>query len=162
VIGAAVVLLVLAFGLGWLGWSGPGLVTMAVAWLLGEATVVLKRIEADRVVPSGSSMSWHGLFDWSTDALLALLMAWAVPATAGLSGLERVFPPLMLLALLRILPRLVHQPWTAWLEDRALLAILVGLGLLAGLGTPLIYGLAILLAACGILWPLGAARLTPS
>lgn len=162
VMGAAVVLLVLAFGIGWLGWPGPALGALALGWLLGEATVVLKRIEADRVVPPGRGISWHGLFDWSADALLVALIAWAVPAGPAAGSFERLFPPLMLLALLRILPRVIHQPWTAWFEDRALLAILVGLALLAGLGAPVVYGLALSLAACGILWPQAATRLTPS
>ena len=94
--------------------------------------------------------------------MLVMLIAWAVPVGPWVGLVERLFPPLMLLALLRIVPRVLSQAWTAWLEDRALLAILVGLGLLAGLGAPVMYGLAILLAACGILWPQGAARLTPS
>lgn len=162
VIGGAVVLLALALGIGWLGWPGPALAAVALAWLLGEATVVLRRIEADRVVPPGRSLSLHSLFDWSVDALLVTLIAWAVPAGPWLGPLERLFPPLMLLALLRIVPRVLNQPWTAWLEDRALLAILIGLGLLAGAGAPVVYGLALALAACGILWPQGAARLTSS
>ena len=162
VIGGAVVLLALALGIGWLGWPGLALGVTALAWLLGEATVVLRRIEADRVVPPGRNFSLHSAFDWSVDALLVTLIAWAVPAGPGLSALDRLFPPLMLLALLRIVPRVLSQAWTAWLEDRALLAMLIGLGLLAGAGAPLVYGLAVVLAACGILWPQGAARLTPS
>lgn len=162
VISAAVVLLVLAFGIGWLGWPGPALGALALGWLLGEATVVLKRIEADRVVPGGQGISWHVLFDGGVDALLVLLIAWAVPAESWAGSFERLFPPLMLVALLRILPRVVQQPWTAWFEDRALLAALIGLALLAGLGAPVVYGLALSLAACGILWPQAATRLTPS
>ncbi|MFN5779554.1 MAG: hypothetical protein ACK44O_08780, partial [Novosphingobium sp.] len=130
--------------------------------LLGEATVVLQRIEADRIVPPGRRFSLHGLFEWAVDVLLVALIAWAIPAGPWLGLIERLFPPVMLLALLRIVPRVLRQGWTAWLQDRALLAILIGLGLLAGLGAPLIYGLAALLAACGILWPQGPARLTPS
>ena len=162
VIGAGAMLLALAFGIGWLGWPGPALGVAALAWLLGEATVVLKRIEADRVVPPGRGMSWHALFDWSTDAVLVLLIGWAAPAAPWQAGFAQLFAPLMVLALLRIVPRVVQARWTAWLEDRALLALLIGLGLLAGLAAPLVYGLALLLAACGILWPQGAARLTTS
>lgn len=162
VISGAVVLLALALGIGSLGWPGPALGAVALAWLLGEAAVVLRRIEADRVVPPGRNFSLHSLFDWSVDTLLVTLIAWSVPAGPWLGPLDRLFPPLMLLALLRIVPRLLSQTWTAWLEDRALLAILIGLGLLAGAGAPMVYGLAIALAACGILWPQGAGRLTPS
>ncbi|QEA16754.1 hypothetical protein [Novosphingobium ginsenosidimutans] len=162
VISGAVVLLALALGIGSLGWPGPALGAVALAWLLGEATAVLRRIEADRVVPPGRNLSLRSLFDWSVDALLVTLIAWSVPAGPWLGPLDRLFPPLMLLALLRIVPRVLSQAWTAWLEDRALLAILIGLGLLAGAGAPMVYGLAIALAACGILWPQGAGRLTPS
>lgn len=162
VISGAVVLLALALGIGSLGWPGPALGAVALAWLLGEATAVLRRIEADRVVPPGRNLSLRSLFDWSVDALLVTLIAWSVPAGPWLGPLDRLFPPLMLLALLRIVPHVLSQAWTAWLEDRALLAILIGLGLLAGAGAPMVYGLAIALAACGILWPQGAGRLTPS
>jgi hypothetical protein len=68
----------------------------------------------------------------------------------------------MLMAMLRIVPRVAPERWTFWLEDRALLALIIGLAVLAGLVVPVVYGLALLLAACGILWPQAASRLTPS
>lgn len=162
VTGAAVVLLALALGIGWLGWPGPALGVGALAWLLGEASVVLKRIEADRVVPPGRGFNWHGLFEWGTDGLLVLLIGWLIPVMPGQAEMSRFFPPLMLMALLRIVPRVVQARWTYWLEDRSLLALIIGLALLAGLAIPVVYGFALLLALCGILWPQGAARLTPS
>ena len=162
VTGAAAVLLALALGIGWFGWPGPGLIVAAMGWLLGESSVVLKRIEADRVVPQSRSFGWHALFDWSTDALLVLLIGWAGPGGAPQTGFDRFFAPLMLIALLRIVPRVLQSRWTYWLEDRALLALLVGLALLAGLAGPVVYGLTLSLAACGILWPQATARLTPS
>jgi hypothetical protein len=124
--------------------------------------VVLQRIEADRVVPLGRKFSWHGLFEWSSDAVLVALIAWEMPLIAGQTPVAALFAPVMLIALLRIVPRVLRQGWTAWLEDRALLAIVIGLAGLAGLAAPVAYGLALALAACGILWPQGAARLTPS
>ena len=162
IMGGAIVLLALALGIGWLGWPGLALSAVASAWLLGEATVVLRLIEADRLVPPGRTLSLHSLFDAAVDVLLIILIAWAVPAQSWSGPLERLFPSLMLLALLRIVPRVLRQAWTAWLEDRALLAILVVLGILAGVAGPMVFVLAILLAAVGILWPQGAARLTPS
>lgn len=162
VMGGAAVLLVLAFGLGWLGWPGAALAPLALAWLLAEATVVLKLIEADRVLPPGRGIPWHRLFGWSVDAVLALLLAWSLPVAGGEDLPARLFPPVMMVAMLRILPRLFNQPWTAWLEDRALLAILFGLSLLAGVAAPVVYGTALLLAACGILWPQDGKRITPS
>ena len=162
VIGAGIVLQVLAFGAGWLGWPGPALAIIALSWLLGEAAVVLKRIEADRVLPPGRKFSSHGLFEWSSDAVLVALIAWEVPSMAGQAPLAALFAPVMLIALLRIVPRVLRQGWTAWLEDRALLAIIIGLASLAGLAAPVVYGLALVLAACGILWPQGGSRLTPS
>jgi hypothetical protein len=133
-----------------------------LAWLLGESSVVLKRIEADRVVPPGRERNWHGLFDWATDAVLVGLIGWSLPADLLSDGLERFFAPLMLMAMLRIVPRVAPERWTFWLEDRALLALIIGLAVLAGLAVPVVYGLALLLAACGILWPQAASRLTPS
>ena len=159
---AGVVMLALALGMGWLGWPGPALAVAALAWLLGESSVVLKRIEADRVVPPGRERNWHGLFDWATDAVLVGLIGWSLPADLLSDGLERFFAPLMLMAMLRIVPRVAPERWTFWLEDRALLALIIGLAVLAGLAVPVVYGLALLLAACGILWPQAASRLTPS
>lgn len=162
VFGGAIVLQALAFGTGWLGWPGAALILAALGWLLGEATVVLRRIEADRLVPAGAGLDWHRLFDGATDALLVALIAWAMPVLPGQGALAHYFPALILIALLRIVPRLLPQAWVYWLEDRALLALLVALALLAGVAAPVVYGVALLLSACGILWPQAGNRLTPS
>ena len=68
---------------------------------------------------------------------------------------------LMLIALLRILPRTFADKWTAWLEDRALIALLVGLAMVAGLAGPLVYGLCVVLALVGIFGPRPAPVQTP-
>ena len=67
----------------------------------------------------------------------------------------------MLFALLRIVPRALAGRWTAWLGDRALLAIgLLALVVGAGVGDFAIKLAAVLLALAGILLPRGELRLT--
>lgn len=155
------VLAVLALGAGWFGFAGTGLVAAGLAWVLGETAGLLDRVETERLAPAKRNWTLYGLFGWATDALLVALIGRAVPSEPWHSALERYFPALMLIALLRILPRTFADKWTAWLEDRALIALLVGLAMIAGLAGPLVYGLCVVLALVGIFGPRPAPRITP-
>lgn len=154
VAGAAILLGVMAFGAGWIGWIGTGLTLAAIGWVLAEAAGLIGRIEG-RVSNAGAKAgwSWRAAYDWGNDALLVSLLAWIGPIEQGQPLLHRYFPALMLVALLRLLPRAIRAPWTAWLKDRALLAIAMGLAVIAGGAGPLVPGLALVLALVGIAWP---------
>lgn len=158
--GSAGVLALLALGMGWFGWPGPALAAAGLAWVTGEAAGLLDRVETERLAPVKPSWTWYGLFSWVADALLVLLIGWAMPSQPWDSAAGRLFPALMLIALLRILPRALDARWTAWCEDRTLLTLIVGLALLAGLAGPVVHGLAVALALAGTLVPRGGARLT--
>lgn len=161
VAGSAGVLAALALGTGWFGLAGVALVATGLAWVLGEAAGLLDRVETERFAPPKRNWTIYGLFGWGIDALLVALIGWAIPTKPWHSALERYFPPLMLIALLRILPRTFESSWTAWLEDRALLALIIGLALIAGLAGPVVHGLAVVLALAGIFAPRAAPRITP-
>ncbi|MCZ8170326.1 MAG: hypothetical protein O9272_01155 [Brevundimonas sp.] len=155
------VLAVLALGAGWFGFAGAGLAAAGLSWTLGETAGLLDRVETERFAPPKRSWTLYGLFGWVIDALLVALIGWAIPVEPWHSALERYFPALMLIGLLRILPRTFPDKWTAWLEDRALLTLVVGLAMIAGLAGPVVYGLALALAAVGIFAPGTSPRITP-
>ena len=73
---------------------------------------------------------------------------------------ERYFPPLILIALLRLLPRALGPGWAAWLEDRALVALLLAIAVATGFAREAVEGAAVLLALAGILLPGRDFRLT--
>jgi hypothetical protein len=154
VVGAAILLGVMAFGAGWIGWIGTGLMLAAIGWVLAEAAGLIGRIEG-RIVDVGakSGWSWRAAYDWCTDALLVALLAWTGPIEQGQSLLHQYFPALMMVVLLRLVPRAIRAPWTAWLKDRALLAIAMGLAVIAGVADSLVPGMALVLALLGIAWP---------
>ncbi len=158
--GAAVLLLMALFA-GWFGLPGLGLVGAGLGWISAEAAALLARIESRDGAGGEVRWSWHASYGWASDAVLVALLAWAEPLKLWQPEHDRFFPPLMLLALLRLVPRAVSADWTAWLEDRALLILLAGCAVIAGMIGPAVHWAAVLLAIGGILWPRASKRLTP-
>ena len=152
--GAAALLALLGLGAGWFGWIGTGLALTMISWILAEIGGFLRRIEGragDQ--PGKGGWPWMMAYGWGLDVILVLLLTWAEPVLPGQGVLDRCFPALMLIGLLRLVPRAIRAPWTAWLEDRAILAALVGLALLAGVAGLLVQAAALGLALLGIAWP---------
>lgn len=160
---AGVVLALLALGSGWLGGMTLAFLLLALAWLMSETANLLVRVEADSLP---RSKPWHRIdtvFPWAVDGLFVLLAAWRI-GYAGVPGNlagANVFVPLVLFALLRLVPRLAPHfiegaetaLWPRWLQDR----LVVGLALaLANVIAP--FG-EILMIASGLL--LGAALVFP-
>jgi hypothetical protein len=156
---AAAFLAMLALGSGWFGLIPLAFGFASLGWILREATVLLSQIEVD----AGRTSMWldnKELYGWLIDALLVVLAAWGIESHAGQHVLDRLFPPFMLIALLRILPRSVAPRWAGWFGDRALLAASLAGAILAGFGSIAIHAAAALAALVGILLPLGQSRLT--
>lgn len=156
---AAAVLLLLALGAGWLGFAALGLGFVALSWIVREAAVMIARIETEQTALR-SGFDQKELFGWILDVFIVALASWSAQTAVGQSVIERLFAPFMLVALLRIVPRLVPSRWSSWFQDRALLALLLAGATIAGLAGPTIMIAASLLALGGILVPLGQARLT--
>ena len=156
---AAALLVLLAFGSGWFGLIPLAFGFAALGWILREANVLLSRIQVD----PGTSSMWldnRELYGWVIDAVLVVLVAWGIETHAGQHFADRLFPPFMLIALLRILPRLAAPRWAGWLGDRALLAGLLAGSIVAGVGGIAVHAAAAFAALTGILLPLGQSRLT--
>lgn len=156
---AAALTALLAFGLGWFGLIPLALGFASLGWILREITVFLSQIEID----VGKSRLWldaKGLYGWMIDAVIVVLATWGIETHAGQHIADRLFPPFILVALLRILPRFAAPRWAVWLEDRAVLAGLLAGAIVAGGGGVAVHAAAAFAALAGILLPHGQSRLT--
>lgn len=157
---AAAVLAILALGTGWFGFSGIALGFCGLGWITRETAAMLARIEGDGSPASGPIAS-RVAYGWLIDAVMVTLATWSAGALhPGLPLADRIFPPLVLIGLLRMLPRTLDGRWSRWLDDRALLALFLSVTILAGVGTGAIYLASVLLLVLGILLPRGEQRLT--
>lgn len=156
---AATVLVVLALGAGWFLLVPLGLVLVGLAWLLREAAVMLSRIEND-TRRDQKGLDAKQVFGAICDGAIILLAAWGTEIHPGQHFVDRLFPPFMLVALLRILPRLISPRWAGWLGDRGLLALGLALAILAGPGSAIIHVAATVVAIAGIVVPSRQTRLT--
>lgn len=156
----ALAVMLLALGAGWLGHAAVALLLCAIAWTLRRAAGLLERVEHDSLNLRKSAVSGEQILGWLLDIELIALVAWASPLLEWESLLSRVFPPFMLLALTRFLPRVLLRGWIAWLEDRALLALLLALAAALGVLEPAVQVLTMLLALAALLLSAGKAQLT--
>lgn len=156
---AAAANLLMALGAGWFGLAALGLGLCALGWVLFQSAQMLSRIESDFTLPR-KRLELSGLFGWATDIVLILLAAWSLQQDSGHNLADALFAPFILVAMLRILPRLAGPRWAPWFNDRALLAAVLIAASLAGLGDMAIRIAASLAALAGILLPIGQKQLT--
>lgn len=157
---AAAVLAVLGLGAGWFGLIGFGLLLAALGWILRESAVLLARIQADTPAPGLIGLGSRTVYAWLADGIIITLITWAAATGPLMMNHDRLFPPLMLFALLRIIPRVTRHRWAAWLEDRALIALGLAGAVIAGVCSEAVHVAALLLAIAGIAMPREQMRLT--
>lgn len=155
---AALILALLAIGAGWFGLAALGLGFVALGWIMRESAVMLSRIETD-LLSRRKEPDSNELYGWLLDAVIILLSAWGTTSAAG-QVIAGLFSPFMLVALLRILPRLIPQRWSPLFADRGLLALMLAAAMLAGVASPAIHLAASLAALAGVIVPFGQMRLT--
>lgn len=125
----------------WQDWPALGLLLAGVGWLLGEAAVGL-RVIARAGVQRKEEVRWPWTaLGWAFDAALVAIVA----LTSGELPAQALFPPLVLLGLLRIAPRLVKGGLAATLADRALLTVVLAIAAAAGGPVGAVQALAIIL-----------------
>ena len=127
---AAGVLAALALVSGWFGHAALGLALCGMAAVWFESASLFGRFERRSLLLPRPSLAPALIYSAIVDASLLLLLA-----MQGGEGLTlRVFPPLMLLGLLRLVPQVLGDGrLAAWLEDRAVLALVLSLAALGGL-----------------------------
>ena len=150
---AAVAAIVFALGAGWLGLIVTGFLLCAIAAVLRQAARMLRSVEGDGGV---HAPPWSGLvavLGCVLDLVLILLILWSASFTPWETVPERAFAPVLLLLLVRLVPRVSDRAWTDWVKDRALLSVV--LAIVAGTGTiqESVQVLTVLLALGGILIP---------
>ena len=158
-IGAAVLLL-LTLGLGWVGFAASALVLSGIAWIVRRAAALLIAVEQESLARAPTRWPREPLFDWVNDAALIAIIVWNIAPFPASSPWQRAFAPLMLLCLVRLVPRLAERAWASWLADRALLALLLAVAAGTGLLTQAVPVLAAALGLLAILLPVRLMRIT--
>ena len=153
----ALVFLLLAAGAAWGQFTAGALVLCMLAWLLRRASGLLLRIERKSQGMPRERWSREAAFGWLLDAVLVATLAWSPQNPVWSSLVERLFGPVMLLCVLRLLPRIFAGRWIGWAADRAALAALLAVASAAAVLIPAVHGLAALLALAGICMPLNRA-----
>lgn len=157
---AAGLLVLLALGCGWYGLATFAFVLSGLAVVLRQAAALLLRVERDSLGMPPSRLPRQLMFGWLVDGLLMVIVAWNMPGQPALQFGYRAFPPLMLLALLRLVPRAINAARVGWLEDRLLLALLLALVAFFGVLGEAVHILAVVMALFGICLPGSGRQLT--
>ena len=153
-------LALLALGIGWAGFPASALLLCALAWITRRSAAQLAAIERESLALASARWPRVKLFDGALDMVLIAIMVWNTAPFPMSSLWQRLFAPLILLCLVRLVPRITERSWAVWLADRALLALILALA--AGLGL-LTQAVPVLAAAFGFFaaaWPVERARLT--
>ncbi len=159
-VGAAGLLLLLTLGSAWLGHGALALGFCALAVLVRRIGGLLARVERASLSLPASRFPREAIFGWIVDAVIAVALCWSMWRFPGDPAWPRLFPALALLGFARIVPRLMDKRPAGWLADRAALALLLAVAAIGGVLTHAVQAFALGLAATGIVWPIGAARLT--
>ncbi|WP_310530600.1 hypothetical protein [Novosphingobium sp.] len=148
---AGLTLLAMAVGSAWLEVPTLGLALLGAAWLVQRVGTIITGAQADSLGLGRGILSRPEPFGALLDiALVGVLIA--VPSLVpGEPTWLRAFAPLVLIGLLRLLSQVLAERFSAWFEDRLLLALaLAALGL-AGLLPYAVPGLSIVLIVAGII-----------
>ncbi len=123
----ALILLLMSLALGWLRVFTLAFVLVALSNLVGQAGLLLMRVERGAATPQGGPRALAGVLECLIDAALVLLMIWPAPAfpTGTLAG--RAFAPLMLVLLVRVTPRVYERRPARWLTDRTIVALVLAI-----------------------------------
>jgi hypothetical protein len=153
-------LLAVALGAGWFGMTAAGFAFVGLAWIVLKAMTMVQRLEQAGLVRGSMPQLHHQLLGWIIDITIIVLVVWRSPMLPWDAPVDRVFEPLMLIGVLRLLERSLAKPLSAWCADRSLLALLLGLAALSdGLGAG-VRLLALGLTFGGLVLAGGLTRLT--
>ncbi|WP_225206836.1 hypothetical protein [Novosphingobium huizhouense] len=151
----ALVLLLLALGAGWFGWTPVGLLLCALAAVIASGADKLAQIERNALLAGPLRALLAPLVAIALDVAIVALCAWrsSLALAPGATGLLRWFAPLVLVLLLRLLAIVAPPSRTAeWLGDRLALALaLSAMSLLSAFDGALAGSIIALLGGC-VVW----------
>ena len=145
----AVALALIALGGAWFGFFAAGFAGLGLAWLVRRCAAILTRIHGERAWGENAWFQPESAFGVLLDLGFAAIAAWRLAAVHPVANaiVVGVFAALVLLGLLRLLPRLfAGATWSGWLEDRLVLALA-----LAAASLTSVFGLALMAAGLALL-----------
>ncbi len=157
---ASAMLVALALAAGWLGYFAVGLIFCAIGWLCREIASLLARIAPEGLDARNQMLGYIGIYRWLVDAVIIALLGWGTNAPASGAGADQFFPAFILIALVRIVPGFIDRGWTAWLWDRSLFGLGLGVAVASGWGSSAIYLAAVALSVVAIWFARAPTRLT--
>lgn len=157
---AAVGALLIGLGAAWFGFVIVALIFLALSAVACDTAAVLRRIERTSLGETASSVSIEVVLGGPIDLALIALVIWSLPLAPWESLWQRAFAPVMLIMLVRLLPRLFDRTLSPWIEDRTLLALLLAIAAGFGYLFGVVQLLAVLLALGGLLFSGTKLRLT--
>lgn len=150
----------LALGAGWAGYTATALAFCALAWLIRHMSGLLLRVERESLGRPPERWSREAAFGWVLDAILIAILAWSPQNQVWAGPVERLFAPVMLICMLRVLPRVFERGWVAWARDRAVWAALLAIASASGELFLAVHALAAALGLFAIVVPQTRTRLT--
>jgi hypothetical protein len=151
---------ILALAIGWAGFPASALLLCALAWITRRAAAQLLAIERESLALASENALRMKIFDWALDIALITIIVWNTAPFPLPPPWQRLFAPLMLVCLVRLLPRITERKWAVWVADRSLLVLILAIGAGSGVLAPAVAALAAALGLSSALWPAAKKRLT--
>ena len=145
----AAALALLALGSAWFGAYAAAFAGLGIAWLVRRSSAILARVHVERPLGASRWLDPETGFGVLLDLGFGAVAAWRLAATHPVANAYVVggFVALVLVGLLRLLPPLfAGAKWSGWLEDRLVLALVLGAASLTS-----VFGLALMGASLALL-----------
>lgn len=152
----ASVLVLLGLGAAWLGSATTGFALFTLAWLVRQSASLLARIERDSMMVPVGWFRPEDVFSWCLDLAFVAVAGWrsTIPAGGGVPPGMAWFTPLVLFAVLRLLPQAMPQAgWTHWLTDRMIAGLALTFASAFTVFDSVVMGSVALLLAGGLIFP---------
>lgn len=150
---AVLAALAIAGGLGWFGLAAGGFAFVAIAWLLIEASRLLRAAERHALGQPVPAIPRADALVWLVDAVFAALILVDTPRFPGEPVLAWLCTPAILMMLLVLLPRVSTGRVSGWVADRALLGLVLAFASGFGLTLLAVRLLSAALAAAALALP---------
>jgi len=148
--GAAYLLALIGLALAWAGLVWPALLLLGVACVSQRAAALLGHLQREALAARAGPPWRSAVSGIAVDVAIAVVLILAQPALPGESLLQRCFAPVVLIGLVRLLPRVFNAGWTTWLADRLLLCLLLALMAVGGVIGSAVPAFALLLLLAGL------------
>lgn len=122
---AVLVMLFIAAGAGWFGFLWCAFGFLAIAWLLVEASRLLRAAERHALGQASPAIPRADALVWLVDVVFAALILLDTPRFPGEPVLAWLCTPAVLMMLLVLLPRIAAGRFAGLFADRALLGLIL-------------------------------------